>query len=483
MAMSVNGWFSRSTSASGCAWGVASLHFSQTAFSSIQTGNVVVKIGLRPLWIGIVLALIGGGIAPASAATEIQWWHAMSGELGKRVAKLAADFNASQSDYRIVPSYKGSYTETVTAAIFAFRSRGQPAIVQVNEIATATMTAAKGAIYPVFDLMRDEQEAFAPSAFLPVVTGYYADVAGNLLSFPFNASTPILYYNKDMFRKAGLDPETAPKTWPEVGLAAERLRERGAVCGFTTSWPSWIHIENFSAFHDLPLATHANGFGGLDAVLTFNNPLVLRHIVQLAEWQATKVFDYSGRGQSAEPRFQKAECGIFIGSSATRADIKAYSKFEVGYGMMPYWPDVAGAPQNSIIGGATLWVLRDRPAAEYKGVAKFFAFLSRPDVQAAWHQNTGYLPVTRAAFDLTRAQGFYDRNPGTAISIEQVTLNPPTDNSRGLRLGSFVLIRDAIEDELELVFSGRKLPQAALDSAVERGNKLLRQFERASPDR
>src|SRR5437660_2525923 len=407
----------------------------------------------------------------------------MSCELRKQVERLAADFNASQSQYRVIPSYKGNYTETVTVAIFAFRSRSQPAIVQVNEIATATMMAAKGAIYPVHQLMRDEQEAFSSAAYLPAVSGYYADVDGNMLSFPFNASTPILYYNKELFRDAGLDPEVAPRTWPEVGDAAKKLRAAGAVCGFTTSWPSWINVENFSAFHNLPISTRANGFGGLDAVLTFNNPLMVRHISQLAEWQSTKAFDYSGRAQTAEPRFWNGECGIFIGSSATRADIKANSRFEVGYGMLPYWPEVAGAPQNSIIGGATLWVLRDRPRAEYKGVAKFFAFLSKPEIQAAWHQNTGYLPVTRAAFDLTRAQGFYDRNPGTAISIEQITLHPPTENSRGVRLGSFVLIRDAIEDELELAFSGRTSARAALDTAVERGNKLLRQFERANPDR
>jgi hypothetical protein len=145
--------------------------------------------------------------SPAQAATEIMWWHAMSGELGKQLEKLAADFNASQSDYRVVPTYKGNYTETVTAAIFAFRSRSQPAIVQVNEIATATMMAAKGAIYPVFELMRDQSEPFSPEAYLPAVTGYYSDVAGNMLSFPFNVSTPILYYNKDLFRAAGLDPE------------------------------------------------------------------------------------------------------------------------------------------------------------------------------------------------------------------------------------------------------------------------------------
>jgi sn-glycerol 3-phosphate transport system substrate-binding protein len=421
--------------------------------------------------------------SPAYAVTEIAWWHAMSGQLGRQLEKLATDFNATQSEFRIVPSYKGNYTETVTAAIFAFRSRGQPAIVQVNEIGTATMMAAKGATYPVFELMRDEAETFSPTAYLPAITGYYTDIAGNMLSFPFNSSTPILYYNKDLFRAAGLDPEVAPKTWPEVGAAAKRLRAAGAACGFTTAWPSWVHVENFSAYHNLPIATKANGLGGLDAVLTFNNPLTVRNIAQLADWQTTKVFDYSGRATSAEPRFQNGECGIFIGSSATRADIRANSKFEIGYGMLPYWPDVEGAPQNTIIGGATLWVLRDRPRDEYKGVAKFFAFLSKPEVQAAWHQNTGYMPITRAAFDLTRAQGFYDRNPGAAISIEQMTLKPPTENSKGLRLGSFVLIRDVIDDELEQAFSGKKSAQAALDSAVERGNRLLRQFERSNPDR
>ncbi|MBB1091902.1 sn-glycerol-3-phosphate ABC transporter substrate-binding protein UgpB [Rhodopseudomonas palustris] len=433
-----------------------------------------------PLIFALVLLVVAGA-APARAATEIAWWHAMSGELGRRLEKLAADFNASQSDYRVVPTYKGNYTETVTASIFAFRSSTQPAIVQVNEIATATMMAAKGAVYPVYELMRDEKEAFSPSDYLPAVAGYYVDLAGNMLSFPFNASTPILYYNKTLFKKAGLDPEAPPGTWPDVGAAAKRLIDAGAPCGFTTSWPSWVNVENFSAYHNLPLATRANGLGGLDAVLVFNNPLVIRHVATLAEWQKTKVFDYAGRATAAEPRFQQGDCGIFIGSSATRADIIANSNFEVGYGRLPYWPEVAGAPQNTIIGGATLWVLRGRPATDYHGVAKFFTYLSRPEVQAAWHQNTGYLPVTRAAYQLTRAQGFYDRNPGTAISIEQITSKPPTENSRGLRLGSFVLIRDVIDDELEQAFRGKKPAQAAMNSAVERGNKLLRQFERTQP--
>ena len=422
-------------------------------------------------------------VSPARAATEIMWWHAMSGELGKQLEKLAADFNATQSDYRIVPIYKGNYTETVTAAIFAFRSRSQPAIVQVNEIATATMMAARGAIYPVFELMRDQTG---------VVLAGGLSAGRDRLLFRYrrqHAVVPVQCLDTDPLLQQGPVPRRRPRPGGRAEdlargrAAAKRLRAAGATCGLTTSWPSWINVENFSAFHNLPLATKANGFGGLDAELTFNNPLMIRHIAQLAEWQTTKIFDYSGRGQSAEPRFQKGECAIFIGSSGTRADIKANAKFEVGYGMMPYWPDVAGAPQNSIIGGATLWVLRDRSSTEYGGVAKFFTYLSKPEVQAAWHQATGYLPITRAAFELSRAQGFYDRNPGAAIGIEQVTLNPPTVNSRGVRLGSFVLVRDVIEDELEQAFSGKKTAQAALDHAIERGNRLLRQFERANPDR
>jgi sn-glycerol 3-phosphate transport system substrate-binding protein len=414
--------------------------------------------------------------APAAAMTDIQWWHAMTGQLGREVEKLAADFNASQQDYRVVPVFKGSYAETMTAAIFALRNRLNPAIVQVNEVATATMMAARGAVYPVFELMRDSGEPFEPSAYLPAVAGYYADSDGNMLSFPFNASTPILYYNKDQFHIAGLDVDSAPKTWPELEIAARRLRAAGVPCGFTTHWPSWVNVENLSAYHNVPIATRQNGFGGLDAELLINGPVVTRHIAALAEWQKNKVFDYGGRGDRAEPKFHFGECGIFIGSSASRADILANGRFAVGYGLLPYWPAVPGAPQNSIIGGATLWVLKGRPQAEYKGAARFFAFLSQPQVQAQWHQATGYLPITRAAYEVTRRQGYYERNPGTDISIRQLTLNPPTENSKGLRLGSFVLIRDVIEEELELAFAGRKSAKEALDAAVSRANTLLRRF-------
>jgi sn-glycerol 3-phosphate transport system substrate-binding protein len=415
-----------------------------------------------------------------AAAVEIQWWHAMAGELGRLIDRLAADFNGQQAEYRIVPVYKGQYAETMTGALFAVRTGQQPAIVQVNEIATATMMAAKGAVYPVYELMRERGEPFDPAAYLPAVAGYYTDASGNMLSFPFNASTPVLYYNKDQFRLAGLDPEKPPATWPEVEAAGQKLRAAGVPCGFTTAWPSWVNVENLSAFHNVPIATQQNGFAGLDTQLVINNDLVVKHIAALADWQRTKIFDYGGRADHADRKFTGSECAMYITSSATLPDILANAKFEIGLGMMPYWPDVPGAPQNSIIGGATLWVLKGRPDAEYKGVARFFGYLSKPGAQAWWHQSTGYLPITRAAYDLSRAQGFYDRHPGADIAIKQIALHPPTENSKGLRLGSFVLIRGVIEEELEQAISGKRPAKAALDLAVKRANDILRQFEQAN---
>jgi sn-glycerol 3-phosphate transport system substrate-binding protein len=414
------------------------------------------------------------------AEIRVEFWHAMDGERGRELDRLVAAYNQSQSSDRIVAIYKGHYTQVIIAAIFAMGSHTQPAIVQVNVIATATMMAARDAVRPVFELMRHDGIAFDRDSFLPPVVADYADVTGHLLSFPFNASTPILHYNKDLFRAARLDPNVPPKTWPEVEAAARALRQSGVPCGFTTDGPSWVHVENFSAFHDIPIATRSNGLAGLDTALTISNPLTIRHVTALAEWQKTRVFDYSGRSAAAELRFQSGECGIFIGSSAMHGSTLTDSGVKVGYGMLPYWPDVPAAPQNSSIGGGSLWVLRGRPEAEYKAVARFLAYLARPQVQAAWHQDTGFLPVTRAAYELTQAQGYYARFPGAETAIRQVMHKPPTENSRGVRLGSFVLIRDAIDDELEDAFSGKKGAKAALDSAVLRGNELLRQFERAT---
>ncbi len=412
----------------------------------------------------------------AAAQTEIQWWHAMGGANGERVDKIAADFNATQSDYKIVPVYKGNYTETMTAAIAAFRAGEQPAIVQVFEVGTASMMAAKGAIYPVEQLMADMGESFDKSGYLPAVISYYQTPDGQLLSMPFNSSTPVLWYNKDALDAAGAK---VPATWDEMKETAQKLVDNGMKCGFSFGWQSWVMIENYSAWHNLPIGTRENGFAGFDTELTFNNDAVVNRLQAVADMQEGNLFVYGGRRGDSLPMFTNGECGMWMNSSAYYGGIKKQAKFNFGQTMLPLDTAVADKPQNSIIGGATLWVLAGKSKEEYQGVAKFLKYLSTPEVQAWWHQETGYVPITTAAYELSKSQGFYESNPGTDTAIKQLSLNTPTPNSKGLRFGNFVQIRDVINEEMEALWSGQKTARQAMDDAVSRGNALLRKFERS----
>jgi sn-glycerol 3-phosphate transport system substrate-binding protein len=418
--------------------------------------------------------------ATAQAQTEIQWWHSMGGALGDKVNELAAKFNASQADYKVVATYKGNYPESMTAAIAAFRAGNAPHILQVFEVGTATMMAAKGAVVPVAKVMKDADEPFDPKVYLPTVAGYYTDSKGNMLSFPFNSSTVVFYVNKDAFKKAGLDPNKAPKTWKEFLAAAEKLKAAGQPCVYTSGWPSWMHIENFSAWHNVPIGTRENGIAGLDTEFKINSPLHIRHVDMLGELAKKGMFTYAGRGNQAEAKFASGECAMLTSSSGAQANIRRNAKFEWSVNFIPYHDDVKGAPQNSIIGGASLWVMGGKTNNAYKGIAKFFSFLSRPEVQMDWHTSTGYVPITNAAYELTRKSGYYDKNPGADIAVKQLTNKAPTANSKGLRFGNFVQGREAIEEELEGVFSGKKDAKSALDEAVRRGNEILRKFEAQS---
>jgi sn-glycerol 3-phosphate transport system substrate-binding protein len=417
----------------------------------------------------------------ALAQTEIQWWHAMTGVNNDVVNKLADDFNKSQTEYKVVPTYKGTYPDTMNAGIAAFRAGNAPHIMQVFEVGTATMMAARGAVKPVQELMKEAGEKFDRDAYLPAVAAYYSTAKGELLSFPFNSSSTVMWYNKDAFRKAGLNPDQPPKTWPEVFEAAKKLQASGhPTCGFSSAWITWVNLEQFSVWHNVPLATKQNGIGGFDTELKINSPVHVKHLENLVELQKTKTFDYSGRASASEGRFTSGECPIFLTSSGFYGNVKANAKFEWANAFMPYYPDVPGAPQNSTLGGASLWVMGGKSANEYKGVAKFFAFLSDTDRQANLHTVSGYLPITKAAYEKVKASGFYKDNPYLETPILQLTNKPPTENSLGLRLGNLVQMRDIWAEEIESALTGNKSAKAALDAATERGNQVLRQFERTA---
>jgi len=416
---------------------------------------------------------------PAQAQVEIQWWHSMSGQLGEWVNGLAKGFNDSQKDYKVTPVFKGTYPESFAAAIAAFRAGNAPHVLQVFEVGTASMMAAKGAIVPVDQVMKTAGVKFDSSVYVPAVSGYYTAPNGQMLSLPFNSSTTVFHYNKDAFKAAGLDPDKPPKTWPEVTLAAAKLKANGHKCPFTTSWQSWTQLESFSAWHNVEFATLRNGFNGLGTRLAITTPLHQRHIENLANMAQQGLFVYKGRNNSADATFVSGECAMTTGSSALYGAVKRNAKFQGGISTLPFYPDVPGAPQNTVIGGASLWAMAGKKPDEYKAVAAFYKYLSDPQVQAKSHQDTGYLPITTDAFGLTEKSGFYKANPGTDVSVTQM-IRKTTDKSRGIRLGNFVQIRTILDEELEQVWAGKKTAKQGLEDAKKRSDVELEKFEKAN---
>jgi sn-glycerol 3-phosphate transport system substrate-binding protein len=418
-------------------------------------------------------------IAPALAQTEIQWWHSMTAVNNEWVNDLARKFNASQTAYKVLPIYKGSYDESMTAAVAAFRAGNAPHILQVFEVGTATMMASKGAIVPVGQVMKDAGYKFDPKAYVPAVAGYYTAPNGQMLSLPFNSSTTVFYINKDAFQAAGLDTSKPPATWPEVVLAAAKLKASGHKCPFTTAWQGWTQLESFSAWHNVEFATKSNGLAGLDARLKVDSPLHQRHIENLANMAKQGLFVYKGRGNVPEASFVSGECAMITTSAGFYGNVAKNAKFAYALATLPYYPDVPGAPQNTVIGGASLWVMAGKKPAEYQGVAAFFNYISSPEVQSASHKRTGYLPITMAAYQLTEKSGFYKEKPGTDVAVSQM-IRKVTDKSRGIRLGNYVQVRAVEDEELEQVWNGKKSAKEALDAIVKRGNEHLERFQKAN---
>ncbi|RVH80164.1 sn-glycerol-3-phosphate ABC transporter substrate-binding protein UgpB [Sinorhizobium meliloti] len=421
--------------------------------------------------ISISTTIAFGFAFQAQAATELQWWHAMTGANNEMIEELTKEFNESQSTYKVVPVFKGTYPETLNAGIAAFRSKQPPAIIQVFDAGSGTMMAAEGAIVPAAEILQKGGFTFDKSQYLPGIVAYYSKPDGTMLSFPYNSSSPILYYNKDAFQKAGLNVDTPPKTWPEVFEAAKKIKTSGAApCGMTSTWLTWIQTENFAAWNNVPYGTNENGLGGTDVKLQINAPLYVEHFQAIADLAKDGAFRYGGRTSEAKQLFTSGECAILTESSGGLGDI-AKSGVNYGIGQLPYYE--GHGPQNTIPGGASLWVFAGKSDEEYKGVAEFFNFLSQTEIQAKLHQVSGYMPVTMAAYEETKKSGFYEKNPGRETPLLQMMGKAPTENSKGVRLVNLPQVRDILNEEFEAMMSGQQDAKTALDKAVERGDAAI----------
>ena len=419
----------------------------------------------------------------AQGRTEIQFWYGLGGALGERVAEQVTRFNESQSRFRVNANFRGSYVEVMTGAIAAWRAGTPPHIAQVFEVGTATMMAAGPAIRPTHELLGEAGITLDPKRYLAGVRGYSSDTQGRLVSMPHNSSSAVLWINLDAFEKAGLSTTNLPKTWAEIRAAAQKIKATNAAeIPISTAWPTWVMFEQMSSIHDVGLATKANGFEGLDAQMNLGAPIFAKHTNMLLEMQREGSFVYGGRDGDGFASFPAGKAAMSFNSSAGRAQVQRDAKFRWASVMLPYHADVLQSPRNGVIGGASLWTLtaRNRTAEEYRGVAEFYRFISEVEQDKWWHHVTGYVPLTLAAYEASRAEGFYTQNPGADAAIIQLSRAEPTPNSQGFRLGGFVEIRNIIQEELERGFQGQQNAETLLANANRRADVVLRNFERAN---
>lgn len=421
---------------------------------------------------------------PAFAAqpTKVLFWHSMNGALGDELNRLISRFNAGQTTVEVVGVFKGGYPETLTAAIAAWRAGQAPHLVQVFDVGTGSMIAAGRAVKDVWQLIQETGAPIKAENYIASVRGYYSLPDGRMASMPFNSSTAVMWYNQDAFEKAGLDPAKPPATWPELVQAAEVLKAKKVTeYAVTTSWPTWVHFEQFAAIHNVAYATDADGFKGLGARLLVDSPPFVRNLQRLLDMSKAGTFKYAGRDNLPDPVFYSGQAAIAFNSSASRGALMKSAKFRFADAYLPYDPEIIKKPINSIIGGASLWTMTapKRTPEEYKAVAAFLAFLGEPAQDAEWAAATGYVPVTFAGSDLLKSKGFFAKNPGTELPILQLERLPVTENSRGIRLGGMPEIRVIIEEEWEKALGGQQDAKKALANAVTRGNVVLRNFQRS----
>ncbi len=425
---------------------------------------------------GLVSALLGGtGLSiytNALAKTEIKVWHSMLGASEITFSELVQRFNAQQHEVQVELEYKGDPATTVNSALLAFRDKQAPELVQVQDDLAEDFLEIKGLAKPlgeVLSLVKSPDYNF----FLPATLMFMKDAKGQLYGYPLTAGVPAFFYNKDAYRKAGLDPNQPPHTWRELQaqLLALKNPATGITCGYTTSDAVWIHVENLAAIHGLNIATKNNGLDGPGAQLMFNDLLHVRHMALMESWIKSLLFTYSGRGNEGDVRFASGECATLTSASTALGELLRTAKFDFGVAPLPIYDEASKTGLNSQIGGSALWVIGGKKPEQYKAVAQFLAFLSTPVIATEWHQKTGSLPLTQTVFLTSEKGGFYERQPGFAEVIRQAISKPVT---RGIRLDHYNKVRDVIRTELEEVWLGDKPPKLGLDEAVRLGNIAMR---------
>ncbi|GAA4322870.1 extracellular solute-binding protein [Pigmentiphaga soli] len=405
-----------------------------------------------------------------SGPFEIQVWHALNPEEAGEFDSLVQRFNEQGHGFTVKVVASPSQQELISQGLAAVRAKRPPHLIEISDNHSPEFIAQHGAILPLYELLakypiRDLRW------FLPQTTASMRDAKGNLLALPWMTEIPIYLYNRDLYQKAGLNPDAPPRTWREMQTHLVALQQSGVSCPYATSDQSWIHIENLAALHNVALATKNNGLDGSGALLMTNDLLHVRHLALMMSWVRSTLFPVRSAGDQADLQFASGDCAVLTSGSSALATVQAKAHFSYGVAPLPYYDEEASRPSNPFVGGSSFWALGGHSVAEQKAVAQFIAYLASPVVAAEWHQKTGFLPLTEAAFRASDVS-YYKNLPGAEAVISAMS-NPPGKFTRGFRLSHYDAVSRILDEELDDVWSGRKPPKQGLDDAVARANALI----------
>jgi sn-glycerol 3-phosphate transport system substrate-binding protein len=424
-----------------------------------------------------VLATAIWGSAASAEKIKFEYWYGLSGDLGETLKETCNRFNASQDKYEISCVGYDGYELVVQSAIAAFRAGKAPTILQSFDAGTADLMMS-GEFYPVQKMMSDFKIEIDWDNYFPGIKNYYSSSKGELFSMPFNSSTAVMYYNVADLEKAGVK---VPETWEDFEAALKAIKAADpARCAFGYEPSVWIDLEQFSAIHNIGIATNNNGYDGMDTQFNYNTTLHVQHMENIQSWVTEGLAEVktAATGATSQDAFAQNVCSFMFGSIASHSSVhlKAVEGLTWDVAMLPIY---AGTTRhNSVVGGASLWVLSGKSEDEYRGAAEYMKFLATPESEKWWVASTGYIPVTKTAFDELTAEGFYSAAPykGREVAMKSLTFTEPGPLTRGYRLGSMIQTRAEWKSEVEAALAGQKTMKEALDTAVERSNVMLAKF-------
>lgn len=407
------------------------------------------------------------GNASEETATEspkepvkVIWWHSMGGELGKVVTQLASDFNATHSDIQVEEVFQGTYDESLNKMKASMDAKSGPSLIQVYEIGSKFMIDSK-AVTPVQNFI--DAESYDISNLEENILGYYK-FDDKLYSMPFNTSNPVLYYNKDMFKAAGLDAENPPKTYEEVTAAAKALTKDGQT-GASFAIYGWF-MEQLFANQGAEYLNNGNGRTAPATESQLNSEAGIQTINWLKELLDSKAALNLGRKtDDTKKAFLAGQVGMTLDSTGSLRGIVdgAKGKFEVGTAFLP--KPASATDGGVIVGGASLWVLNNKSDAEQQAAWEFIKYLAEPKTQAQWHINTGYFPINKLAYDEQIVKDNLVNYPQFQTAIDQLHATKLSPATQGAVMGVFPEARQIVEGAMEEVFTGAKDASKALEDA------------------